>query len=97
MRRRTAHRPALRRHARERLAARQRPTVGLPATPTVPLSDAERRRRLDRLADYLVRTMRACPAPGVAPFTVRDWLLIGAIVGLPSLVVIGLASLVPSR
>lgn len=65
--------------------------------PLPPLSDAERRRRLDRLAAYLVRTMKACPAPGIAPLTTRDWLLIASIVILPYLLVFGLVAIAPAR
>jgi hypothetical protein len=37
--------------------------------------------------------MNACPAPGVAPLTTRDWLLIAGAVILPYLLVFGLASI----
>jgi len=61
------------------------------------LDDFERQRRLDRLASYLVRTMRACPAPGIAPLTTRDWLLIAAATIGPYLLVFGLAMIAPPR
>lgn len=65
----------------------------MPVRPSIAMSEVERRRRLDRLATYLVRTMRSCPAPGIAPFTTRDWLLIaGAAVG-PYLVLFAAAAL----
>ncbi len=95
---------ARRRRAVHRALRRRR--VGLSTGPSVrvvrvaraatSLSDTEQKRRLDRLAKYLVRTIRACPAPGIAPFTARDWLLIGAAGFLPYLIVFWLASL-PSR
>ncbi len=92
---------ARRRRAVHRALRRRR--VGLSTGPSVrvaraatSLSDTEQKRRLDRLAKYLVLTIRACPAPGIAPFTARDWLLIGAAGFLPYLIVFWLASL-PSR
>ena len=39
--------------------------------------------RLRQVARALVRTMRSCPAPGVAPLTWRDWLLLGGVVLVP--------------
>jgi len=61
------------------------------------LDDLERQRRLDRLASYLVRTMRGCPAPGIAPLTTRDWLLIATATIGPYLLVFGLAIIAPPR
>jgi len=37
--------------------------------------------------------MKACPAPGVAPLTTRDWLLIAAVAIVPYLLMFGLASI----
>jgi hypothetical protein len=62
-----------------------------------PLTEPERRRRVDRVAAYLVRTMRACPAPGIAPLTTRDWLVIASAVLLPYLVVFAVAAAAPVR
>lgn len=61
------------------------------------MSDTERRRRVQQLADYLVRTIRSCPAPGIAPFTARDWLLISAAAVLPYVVVLGLVAIAPTH
>jgi hypothetical protein len=87
---RSARRRRGRRYARRPIlvAATARPGAQL----TVPLDELERQRRLSRVAAYLVRTMRACPAPGIAPLTTRDWLLLGAAIGLPVLLWLGLAS-----
>jgi hypothetical protein len=63
----------------------------------VALTENERRRRIERVAAYLVRTMRACPAPGIAPFTTRDWLLIASVVLLPYMLVFGLAAIAPAH
>ena len=87
--RRRPHRPL----ARRRLLPRQ--VWPVPAPPPA-LSDLERRKRLDRVAAYLVRTMRACPAPGIAPLTTRDWLLIAGVVVLPYLLVFSLAAIAPT-
>lgn len=61
-----------------------------------PLTDAERRRRLERAARYLVRTMNSCPAPGISPLTTRDWLVIAMVVA-PYLLVFTLMSMSPTR
>ncbi len=63
----------------------------------VALSANERQHRLERIEAYLVRTMRSCPAPGVAPFTMRDWLVILAFALGPYLLVYGLAALAATR
>jgi hypothetical protein len=55
--------------------------------PAKTLSEAEIERRLQRVEAYLVRTMRSCPAPGIAPFTVGELLLITGTVMLPALVI----------
>ena len=55
--------------------------------------DADRDRRLERVARHLVRTMNACPAPGIAPLRTRDWMLIGVAVVAPYALVAGLALL----
>lgn len=47
---------------------------------------------MERVGAYLVRTMNSCPAPGIAPLRTRDWLLLGAVVVLPYLLVDGLAA-----
>jgi hypothetical protein len=59
----------------------------LPTITVSSLSEAEKEQRLLRLAAYLVKTMRACPAPGIAPLTTGDWLLIASVATLPFLVV----------
>jgi hypothetical protein len=41
--------------------------------------------------------MRACPAPGIAPLTTRDWLVISGAVLLPYLAVFALAAAAPVR
>ncbi|HVA84879.1 MAG TPA: hypothetical protein VNF73_01035 [Candidatus Saccharimonadales bacterium] len=41
--------------------------------------------------------MNACPAPGIAPFTTRDWLLLATAAILPYLLVFGLASIARAR
>jgi hypothetical protein len=88
-RHRSIHRPfARRRHAPAKPLVRAR-------GPLPPLSEAERQRRLDRLAAYLVRTMKACPAPGIAPLRTRDWPLIASVVILPYLLVFGLVAIAP--
>lgn len=61
------------------------------------MTETERQRRIEKLTVYLVRTMRSCPAPGIAPFTTRDWLLMAAVVLLPYLLVFGLAAIAPAR
>jgi hypothetical protein len=90
-----------RRRVRRLLARRRRGTpledTRARPTPAIVLSEAERRRRLDQLAAYLVRTMRSCPAPGIAPLTTRDWLLMATVVLLPYLIVFGLAALAPAH
>jgi hypothetical protein len=91
-RRRTRRAIACRRMA-ARTAQGLRPTAVVPVRPPIAMSEAERRRRLERLAAYLVRTMRSCPAPGVAPFTMRDWILIGGIAAGPYLVVFAAAAI----
>ncbi len=74
---------------------RARPTLRPPVPPTrtrtptgtraLPrLSEAERERRLAAAARALVRTIRACPAPGVAPLRTRDWLALAAVVFVPA-------------
>jgi uncharacterized membrane protein YdbT with pleckstrin-like domain len=88
------HRP--RRPFRRRRAVSQPATTVRPKT-AVALTEAERQRRLEKLTAYLVRTMRSCPAPGVAPFTIRDWLLIAAVVVLPYLVVFGAEAMAAAR
>ncbi len=47
---------------------------------------------MDRVVSYLVRTMNSCPAPGIAPLRTQDWLLLGAVVVLPYLLVDGLVA-----
>lgn len=84
---------------------RTRPTLRPPVSPTrtrTPagvsahplLSEAERERRLAAAARALVRTIRACPAPGVAPFRTRDWLALAAVVAVPAgiVILVGLAA-----
>lgn len=39
--------------------------------------------------------MKACPAPGIAPLTTRDWLLILGVVLFPYLLLFGLATAAP--
>jgi len=89
---------ALRRR-RGRPFRRRRPRRLAPRTPRprplTLMSDAERRRRIDRIAAYLVRTMRACPAPGIAPLSTRDWLLIVGAAVLPYVIVYSLAAVAP--
>jgi hypothetical protein len=41
--------------------------------------------------------MRACPAPGIAPLTTRDWLLIASVVLIPYVFVFVLAAIAPAR
>ena len=96
----SVHHPVNRSRFRPIRPRRRRPTrpAGLIVRATArPLSDAERQRRLDRLARYLVRTVNACPAPGIAPFTTRDWLLLATAAILPYLLVFGLASIARAR
>jgi hypothetical protein len=93
VRRRRSHRP----FARRRTLARTSSGTIRPRVEKVPLTALQRRRRLDRVAAYLVRTMRACPAPGIAPLTTRDWLLISSVVLLPYLLIFGLAAIAPAR
>ena len=82
---RSAHRPGLHRwYADRHRSPRARRTTG-ERGPEI-LDDAERLRRRARLAAYLVRTMNACPAPGIAPLRTRDWLLILLLPLLPLLV-----------
>jgi hypothetical protein len=96
-----AHRPYL----AKRLAARgvRCETMPIDANRSAPmpilaaLTDEERARRLQRVTRVLVRTMNSCPAPGVAPFRVRDWLLIWALVAGPYLFIFALAALAPPR
>ncbi len=80
-----------RRRARSSLRRPPRPPSGRPASmlrpasaPSAPASPAERDRRLDIAARALVRTIRACPAPGVPPLRRRDWLAISAVVAVPA-------------
>lgn len=75
-------RPTLRRLPR-RPALEGRPTRA--AAGAAPLSTAERDRRLAIATKALVRTIRACPAPGVAPLRLRDWLALGAVLVVPFL------------
>lgn len=89
--RRRSYRPLVRRHASASTVRRVAASSG------PPLTDLERQRRVDRVADFLVRTMRACPAPGIAPLTTRDWLVIGGAVLLPYLLVFALAAAAPVR
>jgi hypothetical protein len=90
---------AARRRSHRRFAHRGEHTSGTQRVtlvrPHPPLTEVERRRRVDRVAAYLVRTMRACPAPGIAPFTTRDWLLVAGVVVLPYLLVLALAATAP--
>jgi hypothetical protein len=90
--RRRSHRPFV--HRRMHKSGTQRLAM---VRSLQPLTEAERRRRLDRVAAYLVRTMRACPAPGIAPFTTRDWLLIAGVVVLPYLLIFALTATAPIR
>jgi hypothetical protein len=85
-----SHRPFA--HRRTRTSGIQRVATAR-ALPL--LTEVERGRRVDRVAAYLVWTMRACPAPGIAPFTTRDWLLVGGVVVLPYLLVFALATTAP--
>lgn len=95
--RRTTAPPPRRRRARPTLRppvpsarSRSRRPAGVRAGPL--LSEAERERRLAAAARALVRTIRGCPAPGVAPFRTRDWLALAAVVVGPAgiLILIGL-------
>jgi hypothetical protein len=90
-----------RRRSNRPFAPRRDHTSGTQRVATVrprpPLTEVERRRRVDRVAAYLVRTMRACPAPGIAPFTTRDWLLLGSAVVLPYVLVFALSPTARSR
>jgi len=52
-----------------------------------PLSNAERERRLAKVADSLVRTMRSVPMPGVQPFSKRDRLAIFGVVAIEAVLV----------
>lgn len=94
-----AHRPYLAR----RLAARSARFALTPDKPSLlsadsrALTDDERRRQVERVARVLVRTINSCPAPGIAPLRVRDWILIGAAVAIPYLLVFGLAALASPR
>jgi hypothetical protein len=88
--RRRSHRPVP--HRRDHTSGTQRVAT---VRPRPPLTEVERRRRVDRVAAYLVRTMCACPAPGIAPFTTRDWLLVAGVVVLPYLLVFALAATAP--
>jgi hypothetical protein len=88
--RRRSHRPFA--HRREHTSGTQRVAL---VRPLPPLTEVERRRRMDRVTAYLIRTMRACPAPGIAPFTTRDWLLIAGAVVLPYLLVFALTATAP--
>lgn len=56
-------------------------------------SPAEQQHRLEIAARALVRTIRACPAPGVPPLRRRDWLAIFAVVAVTWAVLV-VASLV---
>jgi hypothetical protein len=67
------------------------------ARPMPRLTELELLRRLDRPATYLARTMRACPAPGIASFTTRDWLLIASAVVLPYVLVFAFIAAAPIR
>ncbi len=94
---------AVRRSAQRRRASRARRRDALPgrrpppapvaaalvasAPGTVALSPVERERRLDTVADHLVRTMRSVAVPGVPPFSRRDRLLFGGIVTIEAVVV----------
>lgn len=92
---RRAHRPYLARRLAARSArlgiAEVRPSQ--PSSPRPVLTEQERSQRLQRVAHALVRTINSCPAPGVAPLSLRDWLLIGGAVLIPYLIVFGLAAL----
>lgn len=92
---RTVRRPSYRPFARRHAGASTVQRVAVRAAP--PLTDLERQRRVDRVAAFLVRTMRACPAPGIAPLTTRDWLVISGAVLLPYLAVFALAAAAPVR
>ena len=87
---RAARRRSYRPFAPRRVGASTVQRVAASAAP--PLTDLERQRRVDRVAAFLVRTMRACPAPGIAPLTTRDWLVISGAVLLPYLAVFALAA-----
>lgn len=82
-------RPSLR-----RLPARPSPErrSGRVEPPRPPLSARERDRRLRIAAQALVRTIQACPAPGVPPLRARDWLAFGGILAVPFLIVLALAA-----
>ena len=82
-RRRVAYRPTLRHRRLRGSLCMLHPTARRVAV----LSPAEQERRVRRVTAYLVRTIRTCPAPGVAPFTLGDWLMIGAIL-VPSFVLV---------
>jgi hypothetical protein len=56
------------------------------------LADGERERRVAQAAALLVRTIRACPAPGVPPFRMQDWLVLGSVVVLPFLALLVLSA-----
>ena len=88
--RRRSHRPFV--HHRMRTSGTQRVAM---VRPLPPFTELERGRRMDRVAAYLVRTMRACPAPGIAPFTTRDWLLVAGVVVLPYLLIFALTATAP--
>ena len=56
------------------------------------LGEAERRHLIRRAEKHLVSTMRACPAPGISPFTWQEKLTIGAAVFGGALIVALLAA-----
>jgi hypothetical protein len=83
-------RPSLGRPARVPAGRRAQRTIAPAPQPT--LSERERDRRLALATRALVRTIQACPAPGVPPLRTRDWLALGAVVLVPALVVFALAA-----
>jgi 8-oxo-dGTP pyrophosphatase MutT (NUDIX family) len=80
----------------KRLAARRGLTIRKGPEPRPDrarrLTEGERRLRLRLVTRYLVRTMNSCPAPGIAPLRVRDWLLIAGAVATPYLIVLAATS-----
>lgn len=86
---------------REHAAGRIVRTVIAPPEPIRPRTERRSARpidagsdpRLRRVVAHLVRTMRSCPAPGVAPLTLRDWLLLGSVVVVPYLLLVAAVAL----